>query len=88
VRSVERFEEEIVRRLCHAELNVHERATALRILIELRHCTAREASTFFQVPAEITVRALVLLAPPLDFAALVADSARALRSAKRRTKAA
>ena len=60
----------------------------MRILIELRHCTARDVSTIFEVPAEITVRALVLLAPPLDFATLVAETTRSLRSAKRRTKAA
>jgi hypothetical protein len=86
--SAEAFEDELVRRLGQAELPLEQRAVAMRVLIELRHCTARELGDFFRVPAPVTIRALALIAPPLDFAALAAEFVPGPKPKKRRTKAA
>jgi hypothetical protein len=89
VRSLEHFESQLIDRLCHPALDLNTRAIALRLLVELRHCTAREVGCFFQAPAEVVVRGLSLVVPTYTIDRLIeAVTATPARAGLRRSKAA
>jgi hypothetical protein len=58
------LEEELIAKLSQTDLPLAVRAAALRGIIELRRCSAREAATFFGVEPQVTISALSLLALP------------------------
>ena len=89
LRPLERFEAELIRRLCQADLAIDERAVALRWLVELRHCTAREVGGFFQVPATVIVRGLSFVVTGAQVESLISTVIIApARSRRRRNTAA
>jgi hypothetical protein len=62
VRRVELLEAEMIECLCAIDLAVEARAVALRTIVELRDCTAREVATFFAIEPDVVIRGLSLLA--------------------------
>jgi hypothetical protein len=61
---IEHWEEQLIEQINRKDLPLATRAVALRSIIELRGCAAREAATFFAVEPQVVVMALSLLELP------------------------
>lgn len=70
-RRAERFEELLIEQLTARDSAEPQRALALRAIVELRGCSTREVSQFFNVESAVVVQSLMLLktnAPALHMA--------------------
>ncbi len=85
---IEHREEQLIEQIDRKDLPVATRAVALRSVIELRGCAAREAATFFAVDPQVVVMALSLLELPQSSAAPALPARRKSTGRKSRNKVA
>ncbi len=83
-KQFERWEDQRIIQLANQELPLLDRAIALRNIVELRRCTARDASTFFGVAPQIVVLSLSLLELAADEADATASPPHSSRASKSR----
>ena len=63
-RRIEHWEAQVIEQIVRKDLPLATRAVALRCVIELRGCSARDAATFFAVEPQVVVLGLSLLEVP------------------------